>query len=195
MLRPEGFLLGKCLASNERHEIYVAVRESDGRQVVLKTLRASLGSRGGDPLRREYEALRAVQGPGVIEVLDLLQDPAPVLVLAQAPGVSLSAWVRSDRPSVAAFLEVAIQLAAALERVHGARWIHCDVNPTNVIVEPSTLDTRIIDFGLARPLGAQTHSLEVVAHLAGTLAYVSPGTAGSMRAAISTRSARPSTVR
>jgi hypothetical protein len=187
MLQPNGFRLGKCLFSNERNQIYAAIREVDGREVVLKTANPSGSSRAGTHLRHEFEALRVLQGPGIIEALDLLRDGTPVLVLAQVPGVSLSSWVRSGRPSVEAFLEVAIQLAAALERVHTARWIHCDLTPSNVMVEPNTLETHLIDFGLAQPLGAQTHSLEV-AHLAGTLAYISPEQTGRVNRGIDARS-------
>jgi hypothetical protein len=187
MFQPEGFLLGKCLASNERHEIYAAVRESDGRAVVLKTARGALGSQGAKSLRREFEALRAVQGPGIVEALEFLPGTVPALVLARGAGLSLSAWLKGGRPRIEAFLEAAIQIAAAVERVHAARWIHCDLTPSNIMVEPRTLKTHLIDFGLAQPLGAQSHSIEVT-HLAGTLAYLSPEQTGRMDRGIDSRS-------
>jgi hypothetical protein len=65
MFQPEGVALGKCLTWNERHPIYAAVRESDRHEVVLKTASGPPGSQGSEPLRRECEALRAVQGPGI----------------------------------------------------------------------------------------------------------------------------------
>jgi serine/threonine protein kinase len=89
--------------------------------------------------------------------------------------MSLARWVWAGRPRLEDYLEVAIQLAAMLERVQAARWIHCDVTPSNAIVDGVTLQTYLIDFGIAQPFGAQSHSMEV-AHLAGTLPYISNST-------------------
>jgi predicted ATPase len=185
MRQPDGFLLGKCLVSNDRYEVYAAVRESDRREVVLKSP-VALRVEGNDRLRREFEALRAVQGPGIVEALELL--PGSILVLARVPGVSLSTWLKDGGVlRIEALLDVASGIAAALERVHAARWIHCDLTPGNVMVDPTTLEVQLIDFGLSRPLGAQSRSIKV-SHLAGTLAYIAPEQTGRMSRGIDARS-------
>src|SRR5687767_7271010 len=98
MLRPpEGYTLGKSLHTSTRSLIYAATRDSDGARVVLKVF---TGEGGDVRARHEHQVVREIQGPGIAEALELrLEEEAPVLVLEAAPGVSLTAWVKSELPA------------------------------------------------------------------------------------------------
>src|SRR5262249_2412193 len=69
-----------------------------------------------------------------------------------------SAWVRGGLPSAPEFLQVAVQIAEALERMHRARLLHLDLNPEHVWVAPQTLEARLIGFSRARTLGSPDRS-------------------------------------
>jgi serine/threonine protein kinase len=152
---PEGYAFEKCLHAGPRSCVLAVLRESDRRQVVLKRYVDDATAGGESRSEREFAALRQMSGPGIVAALDWLRtEQPPVLVLEPVPGVSLDAWIESGLPEPQAFLELAIQLADALARVHDARLLHRDIAPHNVYVDPGSLQSCLIDFGLARPLGS-----------------------------------------
>jgi hypothetical protein len=166
--------------------VYAALRERDGREVVLKAYRSRRGRTSDEArMQREGEALGSVAGPGVPAVLEVLigHNP-PLLVLARAPGVSFGHWCRSQ-PSIdsAAFVRVAAQLADVLMRVHARHLIHRDLTPENIVVDPSTLETHLLDFGLTRRLGTAAEAYDASTASgtsADTLRYIAPEQTGRM---------------
>jgi predicted ATPase len=189
---PRGYVLGKRLHTSTQGEVYAATRESDGRSVVLKTYTLD-ATFGASSVQSEFDALRRVSGPGIPAALDLAQgvDSRPVLVLERAPGIKLAAWVEHALPTADAFLEVSIQLVEALARVHTVRLLHRDINPNNVLVDPASRECWLIDFGLARPLGAAVQlggAGPEAERLQGTLRYISPEQSGRMNRGVDTRS-------
>jgi serine/threonine protein kinase len=90
-------------------------------------------------------------------------------------------WIASGLLPPGDVLSVVRQLAEVLERVHAARFLHCDVNPWNVMVDPATLGTTLIDFGLARRLGsAERGGPQSSEGLEGTFPYIAPEQTGRM---------------
>ncbi len=189
---PEGYALGKCLHANSVSSAYAAVRERDGHGVVLKRYLEDAMDDGESRAQREFAALRAVAGPGIVAALELVgTEDAPVLVLEPASGMVLDSWVQAGLPGIAAVLEIAIQLSDALARVHDARLLHRDITPHNVFVDPTGLQACLIDFGLARPLGSAAVLSEAGSKgrsLAGSLRYISPEQTGRMDRGVDSRS-------
>jgi len=192
-LNPEGYAIGKCLRAGLRSEVYGALRESDRRDVVLKVY---LPVRSGLPedvrAKRELASLQAAAGSGVPAALDLLSNHgSPVLVLERVEGVRLEQWVRESLPAPGPFLDVALQLTSTLARVHGMHLIHRDITPANIMVDPFTLKTHLVDFGLSKPLGAVTRSPETssgIEALDQTLRYAAPEQTGRMNRGCDARS-------
>jgi tRNA A-37 threonylcarbamoyl transferase component Bud32 len=186
---PEGYASAKRLYASAQSEVYSALRAHDGREVVLKLYKGKPAERRIARARREHEALTAVSGRGIPQALELRLDTVtPALVTAQVPGVAMASWVTAALPC-SAFLNVAIQLSEILALVHAAHFVHRDVNPWNVIIDPKTLETHLIDFGLARRLG----SAELVGHspsggVDGTLHYIAPEQTGRMNRGCDARS-------
>ncbi len=189
----EGLSLKECLHRSETSEVYLAMQEDDGQELVLKAYRQGQEESAEPRVNRELEVLQRLAGPGVPRGLSVLPgdgDARPTLVAEYVPGILLKAWAESTRVSADAFLEVALQLALVLTRVHVARLIHRDLSTANVIVDPQTLKTHLIDFGLTRPLGAslQTSKLHSIATGVGTLVYISPEQTGRMDRGVDSRS-------
>ncbi len=149
---PEGYALVKVLRDSARSRVLLAVRESDGREVVLKGYHGDRNRTGAARhVQREFDAIRSVAGAGVPEALDLLLgESPPLLVLERVPGIALSQWIQQGVPELDAFLTVALRLLETLARVHARRLIHRDMTPDNVLVEPATLE--LLDALDARPL-------------------------------------------
>lgn len=89
-------------------------------------------------------------------------------------GEPLENFIRDAKPlPPAKVLDIALQLSAALEVMHGAGMVHRDLKPANLIMSGSTL--KVLDFGLVR----RSASTSTVGSLqrddyAGTLSYAPP---------------------
>jgi eukaryotic-like serine/threonine-protein kinase len=99
----------------------------------------------------------------------------PLSTTIQTATTNDGAAETSDEPAIAPrdttrVRHVVTQIALALEHLHAAGRVHCDIKPTNVLVDRSGRVV-VLDLGLARLSAASTSSID---GLAGTVAYISP---------------------
>ena len=126
-----------------------------------------------DTIRREATAGRRVSHPHLISVLADHSRCAPYyVVLPRLEG----ATVRQALDHVGALaiphaLWVARQVAEALEAVHTAGLVHCDVKPANIFVT-ATGHATLFDLGFASDWRAYGQVAPAV--LRGTMAYIAP---------------------
>jgi serine/threonine protein kinase len=105
-----------------------------GRAVAVKRARADVPG-AGPALRREARVLRAASHPGLVPVLDVLDDPqAPALVLGWADGGSLGDLLVDGPVGDELVVQLVRPVAAALEALHRAGVAHLDVAPQNVLL-------------------------------------------------------------
>ncbi|MFC8981074.1 serine/threonine-protein kinase [Streptomyces sp. NPDC057411] len=157
-------------------EAFLARSEQDG-LVVVKRIRADLAE---DPVyrarfRREVQAARAVSGdctPAVVGAAPEAEQPWLATVFVE--GMDLQALVSGDAGPLeeGAVRDLAGALATALASLHRVGLVHRDLKPSNVLM---TADgPRVIDFGIAKPLGNGFTVLTEPDHAMGTPAYMSP---------------------
>jgi len=166
-------LLGR-LGEGGMGTVYLG-RSPDGRLVAIKMVRRDLAADDEFLRRFRSEVNRAREVPpfATAEVLgaDPDHDP-PYLVVEYVDGPSLASVVREQGPLRGAALQsVAVGIATALSGIHGARVIHRDLKPQNVLMARGGV--KVIDFGIARPLeltSAHTRTDQMV----GTVAYMAP---------------------
>ncbi|XKK38932.1 serine/threonine protein kinase [Nocardiopsis sp. ARC36] len=154
-------------------QVYLA-RTPSGRRLVVKVIRPELASEEGFRARfaREAETARKVGGFHTAQVVDADPDAeAPWIATAHIPGPTLEQAVRGHGPLATPALQVlATGLAEGLEAIHGCDLVHRDLKPGNIILAED--GPRIIDFGIARPLDAD--SMTTRGAVFGTLPYMSP---------------------
>ncbi|MES2641450.1 MAG: serine/threonine-protein kinase [Myxococcota bacterium] len=115
-------------------------------------------------LRRELDALRAVQHRYVTRLIDASPN-GDWIAMEFAANERADAWGRGQPMPV--LVELAAQVAEALAHIHGLGMVHGDLKPSNVLVaEDGT--ARLIDLGLAR--GRELPPLD----LGGTLGFIAP---------------------
>ncbi|ONH59360.1 serine/threonine protein kinase [Frankia sp. CcI49] len=151
-------------------------RDPSGRMVAVKVVRADLARLPEFRTRfqREADLARRVARFCTAEVLDVVDPPdgQPYLVTEYVDGLTLAQAVAVEGPLRSADLErVAVSVAAALTAIHGAGMVHRDLKPSNVLL--STLGPRVIDFGIARALDAQTMVSQEIQRI-GTPAFMAP---------------------
>lgn len=139
------------------------------RPVAIKLLSESaLSADGRDRLLREAKAAAGLKHPNVITVHDAGEvDGVPYIVMELVEGESL----HQARPrELSTIIELAIQLASALDHAHGQRIIHRDLKPENVILERGG-EAKLMDFGLARSVASR---LTQEGTVVGSVFYLSP---------------------
>jgi serine/threonine protein kinase len=127
----------RLLQAGSRFTIYEAHEGGANRTVAVKVPDASSASWLHDVLESEAAILATVGShPNIVTFFQqiTIEDGRPALLLERCAG-NLYDAMRTDEPvpmqEVAA---IGIKLAGALETVHRAGVIHCDVRPRNVLV-------------------------------------------------------------
>ncbi|HEX5750923.1 MAG TPA: AAA family ATPase [Archangium sp.] len=184
-----GYGLREKLFESRHSLIYRAVREADGRLVVLKLVHAEYPT--SEQLARsryEFRMTRQARGEGVIEALALEEFRNGVaLVLEDFAGRPLSELLGAGPLELRRFLDMAARLAEALGGVHQRRIIHKDLNPSNILYNPDTDTLKLIDFGISTELSREVPTQVGPRVLEGTLPYISPEQTGRMNRAIDYR--------
>ena len=179
-----------ALGSGGMGVVYLAEDGRLGRQVALKFLPAeSVTSRQAlDRFRVEARAASSLSHPGICAIFDVGDDAGtPYIVMEALKGESLRDRINRGPMNIADLLEIAIQLADALDAAHAQGIIHRDIKPANIFVGDKNR-AKILDFGLAKlgqsvsqssgdgtQLNASTHGdLTMPGSALGTVSYMSP---------------------
>ena len=168
-------------------EVYRAIDPRLGRDVALKTLPDGFAT---DPERlarfeREAQVLASLSHPGIAQIFGIEEDgDTRALVLELVEGPTLADRIAQGRVPVDDALEIATQIAAALEAAHEAGIVHRDLKPANIKVQADGT-VKVLDFGLAKALDvtperdpSQSPTLTAAATqmgvILGTAAYMAP---------------------
>jgi hypothetical protein len=141
-----------------RRVAFKAVRPGRNSQVMLRQ----------DRLQKEAEAIAQLTHPNIVTLYDAgTCQSGPYLVLELLRGETLHATIRRGRVGLTQAIEIAIEIAWALDHAHAAGVVHRDLKPANVFVCTSGA-VKVLDFGIASVLGGG--DLRAV----GTPAYMAP---------------------
>ncbi len=165
------------------------LRKEDNQPVILKVLKEDYPTPEElTRYRQEYEITKSLNLDGVIKTYGLEKSQNTlVIVLEDFGGESLKQLMTERCLTVKEFLPRAIQIADSLGQIHAANIIHKDINPSNIVFEPTTEQLKIIDFGIATVLPRENPTLKNPNQLEGTLAYISPEQTGRMNRSLDYR--------
>src|SRR5215831_16591216 len=163
--------------------VYRAIDTKLNREVAIKVLPEALAN---DPdylarFTREAQVLASLNHPN-IAIIHGVEEQA--LVMELVPGQTLEERIAAGPVPLEETLDIARQIAVALEAAHEKGVIHRDLKPANVKVTPEGV-VKVLDFGLAKAADQPTSSpaansptLTIRATqpglIMGTAAYMSP---------------------
>jgi len=133
-------------------EVYLAEDKRLHRKVALKLLPAQFTNDAERVRRfeREASAASATNHPNIITIHEIGQvDGAHYIVEEYVDGQTLRQRMQTAKLSLNEVVDVAIQVAQALEAAHSAGVIHRDIKSENVMVRRDGL-VKVLDFGLAK---------------------------------------------
>src|SRR5256714_5935031 len=167
-------------------EVYLALHQRTARKVALKILPARFT---GDEqrvrrFRQEAQAVLALNHPGIVTVYDIEQiGDMHVIASELIEGETLRERARREPLKLTEALDIAAQVAAALDAAHKAGVVHRDIKPENVMLRPDGY-VKVLDFGLAKLTERQPLADSALPTLAaintdpgvvmGTASYMSP---------------------
>jgi eukaryotic-like serine/threonine-protein kinase len=133
-------------------EVYRARDTRLGRDVAIKVLPAHLSSNPDlrQRMEREAKAISSLNHPHICTLHDVgSQDGVDFLVMEYLEGETLADRLHRGALPLDEALNIAIQVADALDKAHARGIVHRDLKPANIMLTKN--GTKLMDFGLAKP--------------------------------------------
>ena len=170
-------------------EVYRALDTRLDRTVAIKVLASHLSSSPElkQRMEREARAISSLNHPHICHLYDIgSQDGTDYLVMEFLEGQSLAERLRKGAMPLNEVVKIGIAVAEALAVAHRQGIVHRDLKPGNIMLTQG--GAKLMDFGLAKPLGLQTKaagsgaapSFTAVATISGSSPLSPLTTAGSI---------------
>ena len=165
-------------------EVYLAQDTRLGRKVALKVLPAFF-TRDEERIRRfkqEARAASALNHPNVATIYEIGEaDQTIYIAMEYVEGLTLAAKINQGQLDAAQIIEIAAQVADALDEAHTRGTTHRDIKSENIMVSERG-HAKVLDFGLAKIRAARSDALTSETAMKqtapgvvmGTVQYMSP---------------------
>src|SRR6267378_1702499 len=174
------------LGSGGMGDVYLAEDTKLGRKIALKLLAEEL-TQNRDRLSRfdqEAYAASALNHPNILTIYEVGDEGGRHFIATEfIDGITLRKRLGGAPMDLSEVLDVAIQVAGALEEAHAAGIVHRDIKPENIMIRRNG-HVKVLDFGLAklteRPDQEETDTEAVTRALVQTDAGIVLGTSQYM---------------
>ncbi len=133
-------------------EVYLAEDMKLGRKVAIKILSEEYTTNRDRLHRFEQEACAAsaLNHPNILTIHEVGNDEGRHYIATEyIDGLTLRRKIGGAQLEASEILDIAVQVASALEEAHAAGIIHRDIKPDNIMVRRNGY-VKVLDFGLAK---------------------------------------------
>ncbi len=133
-------------------EVYLAEDMKLGRKVAIKVLSQEFTTNRDRLNRFEQEACAAsaLNHPNILTIHEVGEDNGSHFIATEyIDGNTLRRHMAGSALEASEILDIAVQVASALEEAHGAGIVHRDIKPDNIMVRRNGY-VKVLDFGLAK---------------------------------------------
>lgn len=129
-------------------------------------------------LEREVQGLASITTPGIVRLYEVREVEFAggiriCLVCELVPGGDVASNTRAAAPDPSKVMEFGFRLLSSVSELHAVEVVHRDIKADNIILRDANwADPVLIDFGLSKGLGDETHT--VYPARVGTYTYMSP---------------------
>jgi serine/threonine-protein kinase len=178
----ERYLVTSLIGEGGMGMVYRAQHVKLPREAAIKVMHASLVRDPASLARfnREASAASKVEHESVARVFDFGETPDGLVYLAMEylDGRTLKQLLEDEGPlPLGRAAALVHQIAAGLEAAHRQGIVHRDLKPDNVLVVKDAKgreQAKIVDFGIAKAIGAGERALTRTGFVVGTPEYMSP---------------------
>ncbi len=132
--------------------VYLAEDMKLGRKVAIKVLSHEFTTNRDRLHRFEQEASAAsnLNHPNILTIHEVgVDDGRHYIATEFIDGSTLRRKVAAQQLEIPEILDIAVQVASALEEAHSAGIVHRDIKPDNIMVRRNGY-VKVLDFGLAK---------------------------------------------
>jgi serine/threonine protein kinase len=167
----------------------IVYRGQEKTSVIIKLLKEDFPSqKKAAQYQQEFEILKKFDADEIIKPLRQIKlKNRLAIVFEDINGQSLN-LLKNQRPlSLKELLRIAIGITKGIEKIHAAKVIHKDINPSNLVFNRENGQLKIIDFGISTVLSRENPEIKNPEILHGTLPYISPEQTGRMNRSVDYR--------
>ena len=164
----------RLLGEGGMGKVYLAQDNKLERQVAIKELTALSAEQSVEHALAEARILARLSHANIIQIYNVYEkDSQAALVMEYFHSQSLSKYQNENQLTLVEKLELLLQLTAGLKTAHQNGIIHCDLKPSNILVNKHG-QLKIADFGIARLAGQEQGVDSTSSTDYGSLFYMSP---------------------
>ena len=179
--------VGSQLGTGGMGEVYLAHDTKLDRKVALKILPAGLAEDKERMSRfvREAKSASALNHPNIITIHEIGEsDGVHFIATEYIEGETLKTRAKRESLSLKSTIDIALQVASALDAAHRAGIVHRDIKPDNIMVRHDGI-VKVLDFGLVKLTASRGPEVDQEAEtkilvntgaglIMGTVGYMSP---------------------
>jgi eukaryotic-like serine/threonine-protein kinase len=201
------YRLEELVGEGAMSAVYRAWQTSPKREVAIKLFRSSMAVVDARArFNREAQALARLSHPNIATIYESGLHPLtqgsssssgssvsrvlPFIAMEFVRGSPVTEYASAHKLLVNDRVKLMVGICRAVAAAHQQAVIHCDLKPANVLVQESTGQPKVLDFGIARITAGEVSAITATAGvLLGTPGYMSPEQASSTDpTAVDTRS-------
>ena len=155
--------------------VYKAKCNKLQRYVAIKVLREEFASDEEfvSRFRVEAQSAASLSHPNIVSIYDVgYEDNTHYIVMEYIHGKTLKQMIEEEAPFTSSkVLNVALDIASALQHAHKKNIIHRDIKPQNILITDEGV-LKVADFGIARAVDSST--VVTTGNAIGSVHYFSP---------------------